>query len=59
MSRDKTEDEAKKRKRVRKKTEQTKRTAGQTRKPENPWGFEDLFGGMWGDREDRQDSKKG
>ena len=57
MSKDKTEDAAKKR--VREETEQTKRSSdARRRRPEKPGGFGDLFEDMWGDFEDPQDSKK-
>ena len=60
MSKDKLENDAKKR--VREETEPIKRgnAPGQKPKPpENPGGFRDLFEDMWGDFEDPQDSKKG
>ena len=59
MSKDKTEDDAKKR--VREETEPIKRSEGRGQKPEkpaNPGGFRDLFEDMWGDFEDYEDSKK-
>ena len=60
MSKDKTEDDAKKR--VREGTEPIKRSdvpAPKPEKPKTPAGFGDLFEDMWGDLEDPQDSKKG
>ena len=60
MSKDKTEDDAKKR--VREETEPIKRSEGRGQKPEkpeNPGGFGDLFEDMWSEMEDSQDSKKG
>ena len=60
MSKDKTEDAAKKR--MREETEPIKRSDAprqKPEKPENPGGFRDLFEDMWGDFEDPQDSKKG
>ena len=60
MSKDKTEDDAKKR--VREGTEPIKRSDAPGQKPEKPGnsgGFGDLFEDMWGDFEDPQDSKKG
>ena len=57
MSKDKTEDDAKKR--VREETERTKRSDARRRKPEKPGGFGDLFEDMWRDLEDHEDSKKG
>jgi hypothetical protein len=59
MSKDKREDDAKKR--VREETEPTERSdaPGQKpEKPENPGGFRDLFKDMWNDLEDPQHSKK-
>ena len=60
MSKDKTEDAAKKR--VREETEPIERSDAPGKKPakpENPEGFRDLFEDMWSDLEDPQDSKKG
>ena len=57
MSKDKLEDDAKKR--VREETGQTKRSDAWRKKPEKPGGFRDLFEDMWRDLEDPQDSKKG
>ena len=59
MSKDKTEDDAKKI--VREETERIERSnvRGQKpEKPEKPGGFRDLFEDMWGDFEDYEDSKK-
>ena len=58
MSKDKTEDAAKKR--VREETEPIERSDARGRKPEKPeqGGFGALFEDMWGDFEDPQDSKK-
>ena len=58
MSKDKTEDAAKKR--VREETEPIERSDAPGKKPEKPeqGGFGDLFENMWGDFEDPQDSKK-
>ena len=60
MSKDKTEDAAKKR--GREETEPIKPSEGRGQKPEkpeNPGGFRDLFEDMWSEMEDSQDSKKG
>ena len=58
MSKDKTEDAAKKR--VREETEPIERSDAPGKKPEKPeqGGFGDLFEDMWGDFEDPKDSKK-
>ena len=56
MSKDKTEDDAKKR--TREETEQIERSDARGQKPEKPGGFRDLFEDMWRDLEDPQDSKK-
>ena len=56
MSKDKREDDAKKR--VREETEPTERSDAPGQKPENPGGFRDLFEDMWSDLEDPQHSKK-
>ena len=56
MSKDKLEDDAKKR--VREETEQIKRGDAPWQKPEKPGGFRDLFEDMWRELEDPQDSKK-
>ena len=58
MSKDKTEDAAKKR--VREETEPIERSDAPWPKPEKPeqGGFGDLFEDMWGDFEDPKDSKK-
>ena len=56
MSKDKTEDAAKKR--TREETEQIERSDAQEQKPEKPGGFRDLFEDMWRHLEDPQDSKK-
>ena len=60
MSKDKREDDAKKR--VREKTEPIKRSDAPGQKPEKPetsGGFRDLFEDMWADFENPQYSKKG
>ena len=56
MSKDKTDDDAKKI--VREETEQTQRSDAPSQKPEKPGGFGDLFEDMWSDLEDHEDSKK-
>ena len=56
MSKDKLEDDAKKR--VREETEQIERGDAPWQKSEKPGGFRDLFEDMWRDLEDPQDSKK-
>ena len=60
MSKDKLDDEAKKR--VREETEPIKRSDApgkKPKKPENLGGFRDLFEDMWSDFEDPQNSKSG
>ena len=57
MSKDKTEDDAKKI--VREETERFERSNVRGQKPEEPGGFRDLFEDMWSDLEDHEDSKKG
>ena len=56
MSKDKTEDDAKKR--TREETEQIERSDARGQKPEKPGRFRDLFEDMWSHLEDPQDSKK-
>ena len=56
MSKDKTEDDAKKK--TREETEQIERSDARGQKPEKPGGFRDLFEDMWSHLEDPQDSKK-
>ena len=56
MSKDKLEDDAKKR--VREETEQIERGDAPWQKSEKRGGFRDLFEDMWRDLEDPQDSKK-
>ena len=59
MSKDKREDDAKKR--VREETEPIERSDApgkKPEKPEKPGGFGDLFEDMWSDLEDYEDSKK-
>ena len=56
MSKDKLEDDAKKR--VREETEQIERGDAPWQKSEKPGGFRDLFEDLWRDLEDPQDSKK-
>ena len=53
MSKDKLEDDAKKR--VREETEQIERGDAPWQKSEKPGGFRDLFEDMWRDLEDPQD----
>ena len=59
MSKDKREDDAKKR--VREETEPPGHSDASGQKPEpaeDPGGFRDLFEDMWRDMEDYEDSKK-
>ena len=56
MSKDKLEDDAKKR--VREETEPIERSDARGQKPEKPRGFRDLFEDMWSDLEDPRIQKR-